>query len=548
MIEIESYLLTNNLVVAFLLLSTIILYAEIHYKPRFLRGILYRKQPEIIFDIPQRIETDFLPVALIIKDSQKFPIEIHNIRIDIFAEGRKVATHQFQEQQNISTLFYNKLYTINISEFSGSRLKVKCHLKCHINNKEHTIVNNNYPFMKNKQLQIFIDSDKRPALPGWKWGDLHCHSHYTEDQVEFGLPLELIPPVSSAMGISFVAITDHSYDLDDAPDSWTGSDPELTKWHNMRREIKKINTEYNNFLLLPGEEVSTDNGDGKTVHMLIINAQKYYPGSGDSFENGVFQNSELNHEQILAELPADALAIAAHPFEKPSGIQSFFLKRGIWNSKNGHPKLSGYQILNGKQMSGFRQGKKEWIKKLLQQNKKYIYAGNDSHGFLNKFISVNAPLLSLNNSQRHIFGEMLTAVKNTNNEIDNLIKGLKTNPVIISNGPALEISIFRHSPSNQYAEIGGTLNNRPDRIRIKAESNPYFGKINRIENYISDYSSQKEHLINTFKYNGYNFDKEISITNLPEKGYIRSVVKTTKDKFALTNPVWFNIHHKNQSQ
>ncbi|MCK4296427.1 MAG: hypothetical protein KAX28_07220, partial [Candidatus Marinimicrobia bacterium] len=55
------------------LLLPIFLYAEIHYHLPFFVGRLYKKQPEIIFDLPYRIQSDFLPVMLLMKDSDRYP-------------------------------------------------------------------------------------------------------------------------------------------------------------------------------------------------------------------------------------------------------------------------------------------------------------------------------------------------------------------------------------------------------------------------------------------------------------------------------------------
>jgi len=536
MIEIEPITMKTAITVFFVSLGSLFLYAEIHYKPRFLRGLLYRKQPEIIFDTPQRIETDRLPVALIIKDAHKFKIELNNILIQLFINDKPVDEFSFQENLTVDSKFFSRIYNLNIKKYKGTQLEIKCYLECKTVEKQGIVLNNNYPFLKDKKLVVYPDTHKRPTLEKWQWGDIHCHSHYTEDQVEFGFPLQHFPEIGLATGLSFAAITDHSYDLDDKPESWTGKDPQLTKWHNMRKQITQLNRRYPDFTLLPGEEVSVDNGSGKTVHMLVINSDQYFPGSGDSFENGFFQTSELSFKQILDELDNKKIALAAHPFEKPSLVQSIFLKRGTWNIEIFDNRLDGYQILNGKQRNGFTGGKKEWIKTLLQGKRSLIYAGNDSHGFLNRFISIHAPLLSINNSEGHIFGEMVTAVKNTDIDVAEITKGLKNDPVIISSGPLIDLFLINGA---QEAGIGETLNSIPQSLKIKAKSIPYFGKIKEIHNYISDCSSNREVLINTYNLENLTCEKEIQLSNIPKEGYIRSELTTTRGNFALTNPVWY---------
>ena len=45
------------------------------------------------------------------------------------------------------------------------------------------------------------------------------------------------------MALDFFCNTDHSYDLDDLPGSWTEPDPHLKKWNKSRKEIQKLNQE-----------------------------------------------------------------------------------------------------------------------------------------------------------------------------------------------------------------------------------------------------------------------------------------------------------------
>ena len=536
MIEIEPITMKTAITLFLTSLCSLLLYAEIHYKPRFLKGLLYRKQPEIIFDTPRRIETDSLPVALIIKDAHKYNIELNNIFIQLFINAEPVEKFSFRENLTVDSKFFSRIYRLDIKNYQGTQLEIKCYLECKIEKKQYVVLNNNYPFLKDKKLVVYPDPHKRPTMDQWQWGDIHCHSHYTEDQVEFGFPLQHFPEIGLATGLSFAAITDHSYDLDDKPESWTGKDPELHKWHNMHRQITELNREHPDFVLLPGEEISVDNGTGKTVHMLVINSDQYFPGSGDSFENGFFQSSELTFKQILDRIDDNKIAIAAHPFDQPSPVQSIFLKRGIWDSGSVDERLAGYQILNGKRGDGFTRGNQEWIKNLLQRKRLLIYAGNDSHGFLNRFISIHAPLLSLNNSAGHIFGEMVTAVKNSDKDVKGITQALKNNPIIISSGPLIDLFLINGS---REAGIGQTLNSIPQSLKIKAKSIPYFGKIKEVRNYLADYSGNREVQINTYNLDNLACEKEVKLSNIPQEGYIRSELTTTRGKFAMTNPVWY---------
>ena len=82
---IIDYFSSNYHFICYLLLPIlpIFLYAEIHYRLRFLPSRIYKKQPEILFDIPYRIQTDNIPVLLLIKDAHKFPLELKRIQINV---------------------------------------------------------------------------------------------------------------------------------------------------------------------------------------------------------------------------------------------------------------------------------------------------------------------------------------------------------------------------------------------------------------------------------------------------------------------------------
>jgi len=545
-------IISNHIVIIISFLVPFFLYAEIHYKPsQLFKGFLFQKQPEIIFDLPRRIEQTKLPLALIIKDCDNYPTKIKEIEIILSDGSETLDKFSIEENLLIEDKFFSKIYPIDVSPYIGEKLKISCKLSYSTANEDYTLVNNNYPNIENEFLSVFIDPDKRPTLSNFQWGDLHCHSHYTEDQVEFGLPLSLYPKIGRSMGLNFSAITDHSYDLDTTHESWTEEDSDVVKWHDFKSEINTINGKNNQFILLPGEEISVDNGRNRTVHMVVLNSDKFFPGSGDSFRKGFFQNTELYYSEVLNKLDQNTLAFAAHPCFRPSRLERILLKRGFWNTHDQHNKLTGFQFFNGEYPNSKGNYREKWKQELLKNRHKLIYAGNDSHGFLNRFISIKTPLVSLNNTSEHLYGKMLTGVKNTGNSVDKLINGLKNKPTIVSNGPAIDITLFNHHKKDHAtlnifdnenkAEIGEVLQGKPSQLKMEAESTEYFGKISKIKSYVSDYNSDKEIEINTYNTSKYNFEANLNLESLPKEGYIRSELYTDKNRFAWTNPVWFKV-------
>ena len=73
------------------LVSFPLLYAETHYRFKYFFSFLRKDEPEILADIPHRLEPDAaLPVLLLIKDSNLYPIELIRVKIDLRQEGKQI--------------------------------------------------------------------------------------------------------------------------------------------------------------------------------------------------------------------------------------------------------------------------------------------------------------------------------------------------------------------------------------------------------------------------------------------------------------------------
>lgn len=532
---------TEHFLTITVLLLPFFLYAEIHYRLPFFTGRLYQKQPEIIFDLPYRIQTDFLPIMLLIKDSDRYPVTLIEVTLFIKSPQTKQIFQKliFSENITISKKWFSKIYNIDVNRFKDHWLEIECIATVKIKNHVHIIKNDNYPTLSNANFNTYIDSEPLPSPAEWIWGDLHCHSSWTEDQVEFGIPAENISTLAKPMGVSFCALTDHSYDLDDIPDSWTKNDPELKKWVKSRKQIKSLNNNLDNFLIIPGEEVSVDNGLGKNVHMAVLNSSKFYFGSGDGFDKLISKSSENHYVRILDNLPKGSMAFAAHPQAKPPFLQKFLIKRGIWNQWDSHKKLSGYQIMNGLLKEDFINGKEKWIQQILKGKKKYIYAGNDSHGNFNRFRQVKLPMWKLHEQNHQIFGEHLTAVKSTiTHGIENLLDNLKKGQVSISNGPFVNFTI--HDDSGNKAQIGEEILSAPTTANITAISTKFFGSLKNLKLILGNIDKRQETVYHNISTSGHSRKTLlVQLNNLPDRGYFRVELSTYKEKIALSNPIWY---------
>ncbi|MEJ2538303.1 MAG: hypothetical protein P8048_14825, partial [Calditrichia bacterium] len=130
--------------------------------------------------------------------------------------------------------------------------------------------------------------------------------------------------------------------MDDHPNDYSKTDPQLKKW-----EVRQLNLDSQNFCLIPGEEVSVGNSRGKNVHCLVLDEKLFLPGDGDSGEKLLRNRPTLDLPELLRRKSADSLVIAAHPVEQPPLSQKLILRRGTWDIDDfSSNELNVLQILN----------------------------------------------------------------------------------------------------------------------------------------------------------------------------------------------------------
>src|SRR4029079_5405998 len=79
--------------------------------------------------------------------------------------------------------------------------------------KARTFLNSNFPGLAPSPLGIRLLSAPLPYPEGWRGGEMHCHSDYSNDPVEYGAPLAVLQEAAHSLGMGFVLCTDHSYDF-----------------------------------------------------------------------------------------------------------------------------------------------------------------------------------------------------------------------------------------------------------------------------------------------------------------------------------------------
>ncbi|MFQ5675856.1 MAG: hypothetical protein ACE5G1_08180, partial [bacterium] len=281
--------------------ALILLYAETHYAFKGIYSRLKKNEPEIIADLPHRLDPgQAIPILLLIKDANLYPVELHQVRITINSDKSiKVVTRDFNALR-ITSRFWHRVIEIPANQEFTGKCQVEVIIEYSVAKKKYKVTSDNHNCSTHAPFDLFISEDKLPKTAGWFFGEFHCHTNYTNDQVEFGAPLEATQSLAQAMGLTFFCATDHSYDLDDDPDDYLKKDPFQKKWQDFQRTVEKLNEANSSCLIVPGEEVSAGNGKKRNVHFLILNHPDLLPGDGDSAEKWFRTRPDFSIAEILA--------------------------------------------------------------------------------------------------------------------------------------------------------------------------------------------------------------------------------------------------------
>ncbi len=512
-------------------------YAEIHYRPCFFPSFLNRRMPEILFDAPRRVDPGTsIPIGLIIKDAHRFPINIENVIIHmIYGDAtERVARFPYTNMRIDDPLWWD-LFNI-IPERSG-RIQITPYLEYTITGKRRIVTVDGYDNLSHAPLQVYASPEALPGFPGWFHGDIHCHTEYTEDQIEFGAPLGLITNAAKSLGLDWIATADHSYDLDDKPGSWTEKDPLLTKWESLRQSA--VAEEYP-VTVLAGEEVSCRGENGGNHHLLCIGNKNYIRGAGDSGENVMNNSSEHSIRNAVDTcISSGGIACAAHPYERAGIMEKLILNRKTWSIKDIRTEgLCALQFHNGIRDTGFYEGKKQWIKLLLEGRRIYAFGGNDSHGDMNRRRSIAIPLFSLSENTSHLLGTVRTVVRAQTSAGSDILDGLRHGRAIVTDGPFINVKMV--SGDKEY-EPGETA--QPGKHTVVAEcySSQEFGLISSVRIITGRKGESGEHIYLSDIISNMSCKRKMEC-DIQADSYIRAECVTGKGFMGITNPIWIKHH------
>ncbi len=521
------------------------LYAEIHYRLLKLPSRLYRPWPEIVADVPRRIDprTD-VPILLLIKDAHRFPLEILEVRFHLYGGHGPERTFRYSLQESVQSMWWHRIFVLHRHfDDQGERLlDVECVVR--MQGKRIRVRNDNYPFTSHSPFKVYFASDPLPGFPGMFQGDLHTHSNYTSDQVEFGAPLPAMVSLARASGLQFLAVTDHSYDLDDVHDDYLRNDPSLQKWEAFLTEVEQLNSRTADFVLIPGEEVSCGNAQHKNVHFLVLNQPRFIPGSGDSGEQWPNTAPELHISDILQRYRSETAAyFAAHPRADVPFLERLLLGRGRWEDADLQQRhLTGLQIWNGEPEEN-PEAEWCWIRLLLQGRRASVVAGSDGHGNFNRYRQLGLPhLWMVEREDAHLIGMHRTLIHAGRLNRSSLMEALIQGKLSVTSGPAITITGIQNF--RDPVPMGGTLNKDRAYIHIRALSSEEFGALQRIILYRGDTGAKAETVLLDvpFATKSHAYETLFPVDAADRPCYYRAEVRsrngTGREFRALTNPIW----------
>ena len=535
-------------------LISILGYAETHFRIPGMPSRIYKEHPEIILDLPYRaLHAKQVPLFLILKDADRFPVNILNA--NMFVQSLDNDDEPQAETIEINTIvrnnYHDRIFWLPKSLFpTPGRYEVYVSLTYRTaDGKIFQIQQDNYPGKK-RPFHIYISDTSLPKLPDLHWGDLHIHSNYTDDVVEFGASISATATCAESVGLAFEAITDHSFDFDYSTSHENGNNPSSQKWQKYLADVENTREKFPNLTILSGEEVSIGNHRGQNIHCLVLGNRHFYPGKGDG-ANPIFRNRPTlklpEFVQSVQENDPSALIIAAHPFDKPPLSQKFLLNRGNWKIKDLiDPNLTGWQLLNGRQDKHFHRGMQFWVKRLLKGEKIGIFAGTDAHGNFNLFRQIKLPLLSMIVNRQQLLGQTKTGIFSPQHPSpETVLNSLRRRNCIISSGPAALITItvdgHTYMPGDEI-EIKSTL---PPKIHVRAVSTPEFGEFSAVVLSYGRKNQRKEQAQSLSTASSqYEFSATIPFPDDIPEGYVRLTVSTrngyNQHFFCYTNPIWIN--------
>jgi hypothetical protein len=526
------------------------LYAETHFKFfSFFPSFLFQKQPEVIFDMPQRIAPgNDVPVVLICNDVDRFPAEITSVRIVV---SQRDASRIVFDRKDISDYLLDHpfagqcavyLFHIPRDILETGSFSVNCAADIRLvsTGKTFTILNDNLKTSSKAAFTGYCASAEYPGDEHCMYGDLHVHSQYSRSHVEFGPPIAVLDAMAAACGLGFFGITDHSYDLACMQQNYLIPDPQVRLWQSLGYSLRSgiFST-----TIVQGEEVSVSNVRNKIVHLGALGISEFIPGSRDGARKHVDRGKDLSIAAAAAQVTSQGgVVFAAHPGARVGFLQSVFLKRGVWNCADMGAGIDAFQAINDGFGQSWLRGLKLWKRILLSGRKMPVIAGNDSHGDFNRYRAIGFPFLSILENAERSFGGVRTGIYGNNGSRESILEAIKNGRTFITNGPFLTICT---DDMNECLIFHDEVNDSLETVRVQGISSEEFGTPRILRVFRGYYLTEKEtvFLVRIFNASSYTVTEKVTLDKQKGPGYLRASLECLTAEGvvtrAITSPVYF---------
>ncbi len=521
-------------------------YAETHFSFRLIPSRLRRDEPEVVVDVPHRLSPgEDLPLLVLVKDAHLHPVTLLGIEVELVTPAHEVMPLPVAfEACRVELPWWHTVLSVPRPARVTGPCGLRVALSLEVHGERRTYVSDNYRLSSHAPLGCYFAEDPLPAPEGWYFGDLHFHSSHTSDQVEFGAPLAATVQMAKAQGLRFFAVTDHSYDLDDSPESPLRNDHTLPKWHQLRAEVRALNAQQTGVVIIPGEELSCGNRYRRNVHLLVLDNPDFLPGAGDGAERWLRTAPDLTVGQALERLHPEALAFAAHPEDRTPPLQWLLIRRGRWTQADyGHPRLNGIQLLNGHADRAAPRTLRRWVGLLLAGRRLSIVAGNDGHGNFARFRQIGLPFLTMREHCAQIFGVARTGVQVEGQlTLESLKTALRQGRSVVTTGPFMELRV---EASGTRVGIGGTAVGSEVRVFVKMLSTAEFGRLHQAAVWVGPKTAHRERQVwqdNRFSA-PYGHQAEFTLQVRPGDLYLRGELHCSGPggrRSCYTNPIWLS--------
>ncbi|MFH0861321.1 MAG: CehA/McbA family metallohydrolase [Candidatus Altiarchaeota archaeon] len=458
---------------------------------------------------------------------------------------------QLQESNNNTCSSYaefknvfSRTYYINLSEIDKPQLNIGKTINISVlinyikdNQGEKVLLNSSFSIYPKFEQTIsekeYTHSKQISASGGWKYGDLHIHTNYTNCDASIYNGVGTVADrrdEAITSGLNWISITDHSYCMTS------------TIWNNFKNDCH--NADSSSFLILHSEELSvdescpseTDNenwcckgptdctvcGSADAGHMNAHGISSFVGYTKhDCFtgSTGRCPDEPDSQDGIDDANNNEGLAIINHPFNS----------EWDWASLSCVSDYTGLEIWNGEFDSKDQDTIDYWIDELLDGEKIYGFSGSDSE---------NAALF-----HEKLFGEdkfvYLGCYLSSFTE-DELKSSLENGRCFISNDGGYAL-FYISSPSHTADEYPGGEIDVCSGSEITIDT--YYSVVNScdlhiVKGYIGGSSESTEK-----DYGWVSGSGSYTWTDTPTgDGYYRlTCLDTTNNNRTYTNPIWFNV-------